>query len=467
MMQRVTESGDYSSRVRKEADDEIGVLSDGFNNMLTQIEQREAEIQDLNNQLTKIAKIANGANLAKSEFLANMSHEIRTPMTAILGFAETMLDSDQTEPDRLNCIHTIRRNGDYLLGLINDILDLSKIEAGKMAIESVAVEPCRIVAEVVSLMHVRADAKGLSFKTEYIGAIPATIHGDPTRLRQILINIIGNAIKFTETGSVRLVTCLMDDCDEPNLQFDVIDTGRGMTEEQKLNLFQPFMQADTSTTRKFGGTGLGLTISKRFAELLGGDIVVAATEIGVGTTFRATVATGPLDARMLDDPMSATVVADSGNKVTHVSPSSLQGCHIMLAEDGPDNQRLISFILKKAGAKVTIAENGQVALDKVRNMATTGASFDVILMDMQMPVLDGYSATRQLRTDDYAGPIIALTAHAMAEDRQNCLDAGCDDYATKPIDRSKLIATIRTHIRSVESAMPLQGACLNARPGSD
>jgi CheY-like chemotaxis protein len=298
---------------------------------------------------------------------------------------------------------------------------------------------------VASLMLVRADAKGLSFKLQYNGETPATIQSDHTRLRQILINLIGNAIKFTETGSVHLVTRLIDDGDEPYLQFDVIDTGRGMTEEQKSKLFQPFMQADTSTTRKFGGTGLGLTISKRFAELLGGDITVAATEMGVGSTFRATVTTGPLDdVRMLDDSMSATVVADTANKVTQVFPSSLQGCRILLAEDGPDNQQLISFILKKAGADVTIVENGQIAIDKVREARITGASFDVILMDMQMPVLDGYGATRQLRQEDYTGPIIALTAHAMAEDRQKCIDAGCDDYSTKPIDRTKLIAMIKS-----------------------
>ena len=396
---------------------------------------------------------ADAANIAKSEFLANMSHEIRTPMTAILGFAENLLDADQPEAEKLDCVHTIRRNGQYLLGLINDILDLSKIEAGKMVIERVTCQPCRIVAEVASLMRVRTRAKGLPFHIEYIGPIPETIRSDPTRLRQILINLIGNAVKFTEVGSVRLVTRWVNDDEEPHLQFDVMDTGRGMTKEQTAKLFQPFMQADASTTRQFGGTGLGLTISKRFAELLGGDITVPATELGVGTTFRATVAIGSLDGvKMLDDPMAATVVADTASTIAGATPTNLQGLRILLAEDGPDNQQLIGFVLRKAGAEVTVEENGKLALDAALAALDEGSPFDVILMDMQMPVMDGYQAAAQLRRKGYTGPIIALTAHAMSGDKQKCLDAGCDDYATKPINRTKLIGTILAHLPPAEHA---------------
>ena len=254
-------------------------------------------------ELRQAKKAAEAADQAKSEFLANMSHEIRTPMTAILGFAENMLDADQSDSEKLNCVHTIRRNGEYLLDLINDILGLSKIEAGKMTIERRDCQPCRVMAEVAALMRVRADAKGLPFNIEYIGAIPETIQSDPMRLRQILINLIGNAIKFTETGAVRLVTRFVDSGDTASLQFDVTDTGRGMTQEQVAKLFQPYIQADNSTTRKFGGTGLGLTISKRFVELLGGDVTVVETKMGVGSTFRATVSTGPLDGvAMLETP---------------------------------------------------------------------------------------------------------------------------------------------------------------------
>ena len=393
-----------------------------------------------------VEEVVASANRAKSEFLANMSHEIRTPMTAILGFTENLLERDQSESEKLNAIHTIRRNGDYLLIIINDILDLSKIEADKMTVEHITCEPCRIVAEVASLMRVRADAKGLPFEIEYIGAIPETIRSDPTRLRQILINLVGNAIKFTEDGGVRLVTRLVDDGDEPRLQFDVIDTGRGMTTEQVATLFQPFSQADASTTRKFGGTGLGLTISKRFAELLGGGIDVVETTEGVGTRFRTTVATGPLEGvNMIEDPMSATVVAVAATTDARIAPPDLQGYRILLAEDGPDNQRLISHVLKKAGADVTVKENGKLAVDAAIAASDDALPFDVILMDMQMPVMDGYEAADLLRRKGYDGPIIALTAHTMSSDREKCIKAGCDDYAGKPIDRKKLIETIQSH----------------------
>ncbi|MCH8966176.1 MAG: CHASE3 domain-containing protein [Planctomycetes bacterium] len=450
-------TGDLKEEIETQAKDEIGELSRSFNRMVGNLKRlkedrkrAEQEMQDYalalegaNLALAQASEAAEGANLAKSEFLANMSHEIRTPMTAILGFAENLLDADQSDSEKLNCVHTIRRNGEYLLSLINDILDLSKIEAGKMTVEHTDCHPCGVVAEVASLMRVRADAKGLPFTIEYIGAIPATIQSDPTRLRQILINLIGNAIKFTEVGAVRLVTRFVDDGDAQCLQFDVIDTGRGMTRQQVAKLFQPFMQADTSTTRKFGGTGLGLTISKRFAALLGGDVTVPATELGVGTTFRASIATGSLaGVKMLEDPISATDVASKSKAVSQVSAADLRGYRILLAEDGPDNQRLISLVLKNAGAHVDLAENGKIAIDKVLAALKGDQPYDVILMDMQMPVLDGYAATTLLREQNYTGPIIALTAHAMAGDREKCVKAGCDDYTTKPIDRAMLIRVV-------------------------
>ncbi len=406
---------------------------------------------------------ADAANHAKSGFLANMSHEIRTPMTAILGFAENLLDADQSESESLNCIYTIRHNGEYLLGIINDILDHSKIEAGKMVTEQIACKPCQIIADVASLVRARADAKGLAFNIDYIGAIPETIVSDPTRMRQILINLIGNAIKFTEEGAVRLIVRVVGAAEddpggspkEPYMQFDVLDTGMGMTDEQAAVLFQPFTQADTTTTRKFGGTGLGLTISKRFAELLGGEIRVVDSEVGVGTRFRATVATGPLEGvTMLQDPMSSTVgaVIDKSDGLTPILPTELYGIRILLAEDNPTNQVLLVGILKKAGAEIIVVKDGKLALDAALAARDDGDSFDVVLMDMQMPVMDGYEATGRLRQKGYTGAIIALTAHAMASDREKCIKAGCDDYATKPINRTKLIGTIRRHSAPAEAA---------------
>jgi PAS domain S-box-containing protein len=428
--------------------------------VLDRTERKAAEAQ-----LLEAKAAAECANAAKTEFLANMSHEIRTPMTAILGFSENMLDGDQSDDERLSCIHTIRRNGEYLLGIINDILDLSKIESGKMTVECRDTQPCQIVAEVASLMRVRADANGIQLKIEYIGAIPQTIQSDPTRLRQILINLVGNAIKFTESGSVRLVTSFVDGADptqtdppnEPHMQFDVIDSGRGMTAAQVSKLFQPFVQADTSTTREFGGTGLGLTISKRFATLLGGDISVTDSKVGAGSTFRTTVAIGPTRGlRFLKDPLTATTVSDSTTTIPKGPESNFQGIRMLLAEDNPTNQVLVAGILKKLGATVHVVKDGQLALDAAMSASDQGQPFDVILMDMQMPILDGYQATMKLRRRGYTRPIIALTAHAMASDRDKCINAGCDDYATKPINRRELIQTIRRHSATTQEKEPSQ-----------
>ncbi len=415
-------------------------------------ETSQAELNGLNQQLatqTALAKTmadeATAATLAKSEFLANMSHEIRTPMTAILGFSEVIAENVDN-PDQLTAIETIKRNGEHLLTIINDILDLSKVEAGKMTIERIAINPSELVAEVASLVKIKADGAGISLKTDFEGPIPKVIATDPTRLRQILINLLGNAIKFTECGSVQLITTCTRVRDVDFLQFDIVDTGIGMTESQVDRLFQPFSQADTSTTREFGGTGLGLTISKRFAETLGGDLTLVETEANVGSRFRVTIATGSLDGVDMDTSPAAPQVASKEVAIKEVDVR-LDGFRILLAEDGPDNQRLLSFILKKAGAEVQIEENGQLATDAVFAAIEASTPFDCILMDMQMPVMGGYEATRLLRESGYAGPILALTAHAMDGDEQKCVDAGCDDYLTKPIDRAVLLAKVAQWIQ--------------------
>jgi signal transduction histidine kinase/CheY-like chemotaxis protein len=396
-------------------------------------------------ELRTAMQTAETANRAKSEFLANMSHEIRTPMTAIMGYAELLRDN-ALHADDAAAAETIRRNGEHLLEIINGILDLSKIEAGKLPLDRAACSPAAIVANVVSLMRVRADAKKLPLTVRCLGPIPETIHTDALRLRQILFNLLGNAIKFTESGGVQLLVRLAQPAAAPPvLQFQVVDTGIGMNPGQVAALFQPFSQGDAAVNRRFGGTGLGLAISRRLAEMLGGTIAVESAP-SQGSTFTLSIDPGPLDAvPMLEHPGEAV----SGIAAVQSCPPvgrRLPDCRILLAEDGPDNQRLIAFLLSKAGAVVSVAENGQLALEQALDAVEEGRPFDVILMDMQMPLLDGYQATRQLRARGYSRPIIALTAHAMAEDRQKCLDAGCNDYLSKPVDRNALLDIVARHV---------------------
>jgi signal transduction histidine kinase/CheY-like chemotaxis protein len=381
------------------------------------------------------------ASRAKSEFLANMSHEIRTPMAAVMGYADLLLDPTLAPTERVDHIQTIRRNGDHLLSLVNDILDISKIEAGKMAVETMATSVSQIIGEVASLMRVRAAEKSLALEIEYVGVIPETMQSDPTRLKQILLNLVSNAIKFTDTGSVRIVVrCNAPESAHPELLIDVVDTGMGMTQEQLHRAFAPFSQGDSSTTRRFGGSGLGLVISQRLANLLGGDIVVESA-LGRGSSFRLTVPTGQLSGVMLQSGRTEAAVEPQprpARQVVSLPPS----CRVLLAEDGHDNQVLISTFLTKGGAKVKVVTDGRLAVDEALSAASASQPYDVILMDMQMPVLDGYGAASELRLAGYAGPIVALTAHAMAGDRERCENAGCDEYLTKPVDRAKLMATV-------------------------
>jgi len=415
-----------------------------------ELERTNRELHHSISRAEQLAVAAEGATLAKSEFLANMSHEIRTPMTAILGFAKLAQDGCPAQCEFGQVSHreylaTIARNGEHLLQLLNDILDLSKVEAGRLAVERIDVSPLKLAEEVESLMRVRSDAKGLDLHVEFDGLVPETIRTDPTRLRQILLNLLGNAIKFTEQGSVSLLVRMAEaSAGAPALVFDVVDTGLGMTPAETAVLFQPFSQADTSTTRRFGGTGLGLAVSKRLAEALGGDIQLVETRPGAGSRFRLTVATGPLDGiAMLD--AHGRAAPQPQRKPAAPQAASLHATQILLAEDGVDNQRLIVHLLKKAGAEVVLVENGKLAAESALGARDAGKPFDVVLMDMQMPVMDGYEATALLRREGYGGPIVALTAHAMEGDRQKCLNAGCDDYLSKPMSRTALLETVARH----------------------
>ena len=397
------------------------------------------------------AKVAaESADEAKSHFLANMSHEIRTPMTAILGYADLLLEEGNVSDaprHRIEAIQTIQRNGEHLLAIINEILDLSKIEAGKMGVESVPCSPHQVLADVESLIRGRAESRQIRLEVAAQDAIPETIVTDPTRLRQILVNLVGNAVKFTDAGSVTLRARLRHD--DQLLEFDVVDTGVGLTPDQQQSLFSRFAQADNSTTRRYGGTGLGLVISKRFAELLGGDVTLVESGPAQGTWFRLTIATGPLDgvAMVLPAPASPPTDVATESQVSAVSSErALHGRRILVAEDNTVVQRLLSVYLKKAGADVAVVENGELAVHQALRLNDHGQRFDVILMDMQMPVMDGYQAVKQLRENGYQGAIIALTAHAMNGDREKCMAAGCDDYGTKPINRKTLIELIHRQL---------------------
>jgi signal transduction histidine kinase len=449
-------------------------------NMQLLMELQSNELHTANLELEAARARTEAAAQAKSDFLANMSHEIRTPMTAILGYADMLLGEEGLERAPLHrrvAIETIQRNGAHLLAVINDILDLSKIEAGKMTCESIECSIFEIVDDVVGLLEFRAKGKGLVLRSDFVGRLPARIHSDPTRLRQILLNLVGNAIKFTECGSVTLRVSAA--CDgESTIVFEVIDTGIGLTPAQLSLLFRPFVQTDTSTTRRFGGTGLGLSICKRLAEMLGGDVGVIS-EPGRGSTFRVTINPGDLwgvrrisgeEARRRAQMAAASKAIEvrppqpeqASSTAASAEPGSpaaapaepLRNRRILLAEDGPDNQRLISFLLRKAGAEVIIVDNGRAAVDAALEAARGGNPFDVVVTDMQMPIMDGYEATRALRSEGYRGPVVALTASAMTGDREKCLAAGCDDYAVKPIDKTRLIATVTAAVERATAISP-------------
>jgi signal transduction histidine kinase/ActR/RegA family two-component response regulator len=441
----VAASEDLSSRVNVRGRDELSRVSGAINDLLFARQTQSDALARQNVELAQASEAARAATRAKSEFLANMSHEIRTPMNAILGYADLASDPGVEAGQRAEWMGTIRRNGEHLLALVNDILDLSKLEAGGMTTERVQCPVLDIVDEAIELLALRARDAGTTLEAAYAWPLPRAIESDPLRVKQILVNLIGNAIKFTPKGRVRVEVGMVDGA----LRVGVRDTGIGMTREQLARLFQAFSQADTSTARKFGGTGLGLVISRRLARLLGGDIAVES-EVGVGTVFTLCLPDVAVCGGMIASATARSRPRDAAAPAP-VAPASALRMRILLAEDGLDNQRLFSHVLRKAGAEVVIAANGREAV-----AAATGAPadspFDLILMDMQMPELDGIGATELLRASGYTRPIVALTANGNAEERDRCLAAGCDAFLSKPIAPAKLIEACRRWTTQAASA---------------
>jgi PAS domain S-box-containing protein len=386
------------------------------------------------------AKIeAENASRLKSAFLANMSHEIRTPLGAILGFTDLLKDPTISDSERQSFLEIVSQNGSHLATVINDILDLSKVESNALKIDKARTSITEVVSAVVTLFGMKAKEKGLALEFTSPERLPDVLT-DASRLRQILANIVSNAIKFTHVGRVRIDVNAQDvDADLVNLSISVSDTGVGIPPSSRCHLFSPFEQADNSITRRYGGTGLGLALSKKLAQLLDGDVSLVKSDEGQGSVFQISLCnlrktsaqTAPSQIERSVEPQSTDIAADA-----------FENLSILLVDDSPDNQHLISRYLKKKAAKVEVASNGVEAVEMA-----LGSSFDLVLMDLSMPVMDGYSATQILRQRGFKQPIIALTAHAMTEVRQKCLNIGCDDHLTKPIAPTALYEAILRHIQ--------------------
>ena len=402
-------------------------------------------------QLLQSEALAQSSNQAKDDFIANVSHEIRTPLAAIIGYAELLREQriNTGNPLADDAPNAIARNGAHLLGVVNDILDVSQVEAGALAIHATHMDLCATAREAAELLAIRADAKGITLTVDCKPCCAVPVVADPLRVRQILLNLIGNAIKFTDTGSVRVAITR----EGPWAVAEVHDSGPGMTPEQISRLFQRFSRVDRDTSSL--GTGIGLELSQRLARLMHGGIAVESTP-GAGATFRLSMMSAASDP--LNDYLQSHPSADNTGSTDDIAPLPLAGIDVLIAEDGVDNARLWRHHLEQAGAEVWQASNGREAIGLVRaaDMGVLERPFDIVLMDMEMPIMDGVEATQQLRAEGFRLPIVGLTAHSDVATRTKLLDAGCNDCATKPISRVGLTRLILAHVRGGRQPVMVQ-----------
>lgn len=417
-----------------------------FREQMTEMNQALALSGMRQHELTETEEKLNAkliaATEAKSLFLANMSHEIRTPLGAILGYSELLRDPELSNNEKLCFIETINRNGRELTRIIDDILDLTKAEAGHLDVEKSLVSLPDLLADITSSLSIKASEKRVSLTTVSITGVPEMISTDPTRLRQVLLNIVGNAVKFTQDGEVKVTVSLVPaKVNMPQqVSFSIEDTGCGISPEGQAKLFNHFSQADSSTTRKFGGTGLGLILSRILARALGGDVTLRSSTVNRGSVFVVTISSGEAEG-------SALLPAVHTRKPSLTLPpanvaTTLAGIRVLLAEDAADNRVLIKHVLSHSGAEVEVAHNGLEAVEKALD-----GHYDVALMDIQMPLLDGYGATKRLRAEGYRQPILALTAHALREEREKSRRCGFSEHLTKPIDMKRLVEQVARFAR--------------------
>ncbi len=391
-------------------------------------------------RLSQAKEVAEKANRAKSDFLANMSHEIRTPLTAIVGFSEIMVTDDCSREERGEYVSRIQSNARHLKELIDDILDLSKVEAGKIEIDKVHFPIATELREVLEILRSQAGVKGLQMHIHIDEAVPANVYTDPVKLRQIVNNIVGNAIKFTDQGTIDIGVRLLQKVSSADAQVELLvtDTGTGLTPLQRGKIFQPFVQADSSSTRAHGGTGLGLVLSRKLARALGGDVELLESTPGKGSTFRITIGIGPLVEEKEKLPTMIRSAIKPGAEISTEIRTQFKGMRVLVVEDSEEILLLIHNFLEFLGAKCQFAENGKKGVEQALQLNP-----DIILMDIQMPVMDGYAATRILREKGFKKPIVALTARILTEEKENCLAAGCDDCVAKPFNLNTLIEALQ------------------------